>query len=153
MGKWPPAPTVAVLTVDEGAVADLEDAQVDVAGEGVVDSTEDGVVELADFDGGVGGFGGAGADGCLDVGLEGAVEGLAGDADADEEIAQQGVVGMQVGVAHVEAGVELAGVEEVVVSAEVVASRRRWRWSSGRGRRRGLCLHMELLTRMAMGLK
>jgi hypothetical protein len=93
------------------------------------------------------------AEGGRHVGLEGAAEGLAGDADADEEIAfEHGVVGVEVGVAHIEAGAELAGVEEVVVAADVVSVEH---LGGGvlaeEGEWAGVCT--ELLTRMATGLK
>ena len=55
----------------QGAVADFEDPEVDMARQGVVDAAEDAVVELADVDGAVWGLGGAVADGDLDIGLEG----------------------------------------------------------------------------------
>src|ERR1039457_3499126 len=51
----------------EGAVADLEYPDVDVVGQGVVDASEDAVVELADVDGAFRGLGGAVADGDLDI--------------------------------------------------------------------------------------
>ena len=53
--------------------------------------------------------------------MKGRGEGRCGDANADQEVPEQGVIGVQVGVAHVEAGGDLAGMEEVVVAAQVVA--------------------------------
>ena len=105
----------------QSAVADLRHAPLDMLREAVIDAAEEGVVDFADVHGGKRGLAGTAADGGLEVRPEGPAEWLAGDAQAYQEVAQHGVVGVQVGEAHIEAGVELAGVEEIVVPAQVVA--------------------------------
>ena len=77
-----------------------------MACQGIVDAGEDSVVELADFYRASRGLGSAGTDRDHNVGLDGASERLAGDAQAYQEILKHSVVGVQVGKTHIKTGGE-----------------------------------------------
>src|ERR1019366_10333857 len=57
---------------DQRPVADLEDAKVDVSRQGVVDTSEDGVIQLADSHGGILRLGTTIAQSSFEIGSEGA---------------------------------------------------------------------------------
>src|ERR1039457_1915534 len=105
----------------QGAVADLQDAEVHMARQGVIDAAVDAVIDLLDVDSTCRGLSAALADGGLDVGLERAREWAAGDAHAHLEVLQHRIVGVLIGEAQVEAGVELTRMIEIVETAQVVS--------------------------------
>jgi hypothetical protein len=104
------------------AVADFDDAPVDVPVERPVDTGADGVFELVDMHVAQWRTGSSVAERELSVGLQGVRHRLGLHVEAYQEAVQRSIVAMLNDIAHVRAHVELRVVEEVVVAAEVDAA-------------------------------
>ena len=108
----------------EGAVSDFDDAEVDMLMHGVIGAYHDAELGAGNAYRGGGSPGTAGTDKGLSVGFEGELEGRSGHSGADEESVEGCAVSVGDGVADINAGLELAVMVEVVVTADVGAVER-----------------------------
>lgn len=112
---------VEVAAIDEGsgAVADLDDADVEELGGGVVDADVAVNRRFGAVDGAGRGFGAGGSYCDRGVRLEDGEGPLGGDAEAEREVVEAGIAAMHDGVAEFHGDVRRGGVVEAVVSAKV----------------------------------